>query len=632
MTGGDTVWECVNCHEQIEPEFEFCWNCGTSKDGARDPAFRTADQPDLRDENTPVQPGPATDAPDLPRPLSDPLLAVQRIVAALFVLQVALIFLSSALAPRVPSTNPPATVGGLANLAGVLPYVFLLTILPVRRVNAFYLRSFRNDRRSWAIRQVARDALGGQFRLSGIRDPSRRMNIVLRFLAYAVFLLRYATPKYMNLEAGPDWKARLWRSLGQARCAFVDLTEMTRFVEEEAALCYHCLGPRRVLFIGGPSLQPDGWRKRLAALLGLDAGSCEALHVAVWQDGHAVDPEFRRTLASFVGQIPAGTAGLNNDYMTRLGDSVLPEAGRDAEEARQTLQIGVGVVLALVISWLLQVVLQNRGGVPALGRVQGLAFVPPFALLGYLLVLFAGYVRDCGSRTKQAVEISLFGVTFLLPIVAGLMLPSVETVRAGVYAAESRWKLANIGLALHNYQDVYGRMPAAAIDGPNGEPGLSWRVAILPFVDERQGRELYSRFRLDEPWDGRHNSRLVERMPAVFALPGTPAAPGQTYYQALVGPGAAFEGTVGPHVPSSFPDGAATTILVAEAARPVPWTKPEDLEVGDAGVPPFGSHFGGGFHAVMADGSVRRVKAGTSATTLRAAVTARNGDVLGPDW
>ena len=47
---------------------------------------------------------------------------------------------------------------------------------------------------------------------------------------------RRVNVKYMNLEAETDWLARLWRSLGDARCAFVDLTDLTDNVVVEVEL------------------------------------------------------------------------------------------------------------------------------------------------------------------------------------------------------------------------------------------------------------------------------------------------------------------------------------------------------------------------------------------------------------
>jgi RNA polymerase sigma factor (sigma-70 family) len=83
--------------------------------------------------------------------------------------------------------------------------------------------------------------------------------------------------------------------------------------------------------------------------------------------------------------------------------------------------------------------------------------------------------------------------------------------------------LKRIGLALHNYHTEQGHFPAAAITGTDGQPLLSWRVAILPYLQDYDGRlrdDLFKAFRLDEPWDSPHNKALLERMPAVFASSG----------------------------------------------------------------------------------------------------------------
>ncbi len=46
---------------------------------------------------------------------------------------------------------------------------------------------------------------------------------------------------------------------------------------------------------------------------------------------------------------------------------------------------------------------------------------------------------------------------------------------------------------------------------------LSWRVALLPFLDKQ---DLYDEFHHDEPWDSPHNLKLVDKMPKVFRSPG----------------------------------------------------------------------------------------------------------------
>src|SRR5439155_1388856 len=116
--------------------------------------------------------------------------------------------------------------------------------------------------------------------------------------------------------------------------------------------------------------------------------------------------------------------------------------------------------------------------------------------------------------------------------------------------------------------------PAAAVYDKDGKAILSWRVLILPYIEQDR---LYRKFRLNEPWDSPHNKKLLEMMPKTYAAPNAKGDPPYTtHYQVFVGPGAGFEGKRGLRI-GDFTDGTSNTILVAEAARAVPWTKPEDL-------------------------------------------------------
>ena len=61
------------------------------------------------------------------------------------------------------------------------------------------------------------------------------------------------------------------------------------------------------------------------------------------------------------------------------------------------------------------------------------------------------------------------------------------------------------------------------------ERGLSWRVALLPYLGYRN---LYEQFRHDEPWDSPHNRKLIAKMPPVYeSQAGLPE--GKTTYVAL---------------------------------------------------------------------------------------------------
>src|SRR5262245_14014609 len=66
--------------------------------------------------------------------------------------------------------------------------------------------------------------------------------------------------------------------------------------------------------------------------------------------------------------------------------------------------------------------------------------------------------------------------------------------------------MKQIGKALRDYHDTFGHLPAQAICDKDGKQLLSWRVALLPFLEQDV---LYKQFKLDEPWDGPHNIQLA---------------------------------------------------------------------------------------------------------------------------
>jgi hypothetical protein len=225
--------------------------------------------------------------------------------------------------------------------------------------------------------------------------------------------------------------------------------------------------------------------------------------------------------------------------------------------------------------------------------------------------------------------------------------PTGEAETSGKIEAGKR--LTQLGLALHNYHDLVATFPAGII-GPENQLGLSWRVQLLPYLDEGK---LFNEFKLDEPWDSAHNKPLLTKMPKVFESPGRPAAAGKTYLQSFFGdyaflrplhesgkggqpsaaPAAGPAGTParGRRI-TEITDGTKNTLMVVEGHEPVEWTKPEDIAFVPFGrglppVPPLAGVFRGGFHGLMCDGSVHFFPSDLPEPSVAGMITINRGEM-----
>jgi prepilin-type processing-associated H-X9-DG protein len=186
--------------------------------------------------------------------------------------------------------------------------------------------------------------------------------------------------------------------------------------------------------------------------------------------------------------------------------------------------------------------------------------------------------------------------------------------------------LKQIALAWHNYHDTFGHFPTNE-SGKGKMPLLSWRVQILPFIEQQ---DLYKEFKLNEPWDSEHNKKLIDKMPKVFAPVRGKADAGMTFYQSFAGK----NGLIRPGQKLNFAaitDGTSNTLMVAEAAKPVIWTKPDDLPFDGKEVPALGGMFDGKFHVAFCDGSVSRFRKGINEKTLRRLIDPQDGEIVDRD-
>lgn len=242
-------------------------------------------------------------------------------------------------------------------------------------------------------------------------------------------------------------------------------------------------------------------------------------------------------------------------------------------------------------------------------------------------------LKTVGSDVTMAGDLPEWATQYigLTSMSAGLMLPAVQKVRAAAARATSQNNLKQIALAMHNYHDVYNAMPKAAICDKNGKPLLSWRVAILPFIEQDA---LYKQFKLDEPWDSENNKKLIPILVKVYQDPraGDAKWDGKTYYKVFNGKGAMFGGEKGINL-AGITDGTSNTIMVGAGGEPVIWTKPDDYEFDEEKplpelMKPFSEWL-----VAFGDGSVRVIPIRDQndkemQKTLKALITVGGGEVV----
>jgi RNA polymerase sigma factor (sigma-70 family) len=229
-------------------------------------------------------------------------------------------------------------------------------------------------------------------------------------------------------------------------------------------------------------------------------------------------------------------------------------------------------------------------------------------------------------------------------------------------AAQRRKSMNNlkqIMLAIHNYAAANDHLPADIRD-KNGNAILSWRVAILPYLEQDA---LYKQFKVDEPWDSEHNFKLLSPMPAVYRIGFEPKDATHTHYQVFAAPGRSVPlydagdgapvssmpgsgalagrrpglgvrlgGPAGPAGPIRFADiidGTSNTLGVVEAAPPAPWTKPTDIQF-DPQKPTVTGPFANEWHAAFMDGSVHAFKPDIDPDVLRRLIIMNDGEPVPP--
>ncbi|MBA3480888.1 MAG: DUF1559 domain-containing protein, partial [Pirellulales bacterium] len=222
--------------------------------------------------------------------------------------------------------------------------------------------------------------------------------------------------------------------------------------------------------------------------------------------------------------------------------------------------------------------------------------------------------------------------TATIGVLVALLLPAVQAAREAARRTQSMNNMKQIMLALLNHEAAKKTYPAYANFDAAGKPLLSWRVHILPYLEQEA---LYKQFHLDEPWDSEHNKQLIPLMPELFLDPSSRFLPanGKTHYVGVMGEGRLFDGSAEGHAIKTITDGTSNTIAVVQTGDTgaVAWTKPVDWKADENNLMgPFDPLHPGGFLAGFCDGHVSFISYEIEPGVFKALLTVNGEEVVNP--
>ena len=242
-------------------------------------------------------------------------------------------------------------------------------------------------------------------------------------------------------------------------------------------------------------------------------------------------------------------------------------------------------------------------------------------------------------KQKAFTLVELLVVIAIIGILVALLLPAVQAAREAARRMSCNNNMKQIALALHNYHDVYRMFPTAV------QPKFdrSWRVTVLPFMDQAKLYELYNQ---DAAWDHSDNAPLALEVVRPLDCPSRPFRLDDhdrflSAYAAITGPGTAFGDKEYVKI-RSFTDGSSNTLMVAEACgQQIIWTQPHDvspasqeLQINAPGTAlhksdgVMSSYHVGGAQVLLGDGSVRFISERRDQEVLRKVMTRNGGERL----
>lgn len=242
-----------------------------------------------------------------------------------------------------------------------------------------------------------------------------------------------------------------------------------------------------------------------------------------------------------------------------------------------------------------------------------------------------------GNKSVLMIILIVLGVLFgggvlMIGVLVALLLPAVGAARGAARKMQDNVNLRQVGLALLNYESAYRRFPTPAATNSKGEKVWSWRVSILPFVEEVNRYQAID-FMDMQPWDSPKNKILQEASPAVFQSVLAQHPPGSQACNVFI-ISASEPATVSPIFVegqntkiAEITDGTSYTLLAIMLRKhSTEWANPKNLTIDEA----YGyiQQEDQDVLAVFADCSVRLLPVNIDRATFEAMVTRNGGEVV----
>lgn len=249
-----------------------------------------------------------------------------------------------------------------------------------------------------------------------------------------------------------------------------------------------------------------------------------------------------------------------------------------------------------------------------------------------IAISFTGWIAILCANNRDACHFYMACGT-LLTVFTIWLLVVIPPARDSAVRMSSAGHLKQIALAMHNYHDTYGMFPPAYLADEHGVPQHSWRVLLLPFLEEQS---LYLKYNFGEPWDGPNYRQLLPLMPNSFRSPSAIGDLGgseyRTPYVVIADPGGAIQESKSLRWSDFTPQEAESTILAVESANNYPmWLEPSDLKSSDA-IRSYAENYPGTSGGHRIQGLFRDEPAGWYAAMVNGSVLWINWDTSQQTW